>query len=111
MVLILLVLVVPLTIQAAESDYVKADCMGIIEFRLDDGTRVDCLDVDTAWEYDFAPKWAEAIGQSLHYSRMTGKKPGIVLIMDKGEHRFIERIVGALLHSGRTDWELKVILK
>ncbi|MFH1027609.1 MAG: hypothetical protein V1791_06370 [Pseudomonadota bacterium] len=34
-----------------------------------------------AVEVEYAHKWAEAIGQSLYYSRMTGKKPGVVLIM------------------------------
>jgi transcriptional regulator with XRE-family HTH domain len=29
---------------------------------------------------DYSNKWAEAIGQSLHYSIMTNKKAGIVLI-------------------------------
>jgi hypothetical protein len=32
-------------------------------------------------EFDWAEKWAEAVGQSLHYARMTGKRPGIVLIL------------------------------
>ena len=56
---------------------------GIKEFRLIDGTRVDCLTKTQAVEFDFAPKWAEAIGQSLHYARLTGKNPAIVLIIEK----------------------------
>ena len=50
---------------------------------LSDGTRVDCLTEEYAIEFDFADKWAEAIGQSLHYALMTGKKPGIVIIIEK----------------------------
>ncbi len=53
---------------------------GKTEVVLKDRTRVDCLTKTHAIEFDFAKKWAEAIGQSLHYSRMTGKQPGIVLI-------------------------------
>lgn len=56
---------------------------GQTEYRLEDMTRVDCLTDTHAIEFDFAKKWAESIGQSLHYSRMTGKKAGIVLIIGK----------------------------
>ena len=55
--------------------------MGKVEFRLKDNTRVDCLTDDFAIEFDFAHKWPEAVGQSLHYSFMTNRRPGIVLIM------------------------------
>jgi len=55
---------------------------GISEAKLIDGTRVDCLTKNYATEFDFAPKWAESIGQSLHYARLTGKKPAIVLIIE-----------------------------
>jgi len=55
---------------------------GILEFQLKDRTRVDCLTSQYAIEFDFGSKWAEALGQALHYSLMTGKKPGIVLILE-----------------------------
>ena len=58
---------------------------GILEYKLIDDTRVDCLTKEYAVEFDFAPKWAEAIGQSLHYARMTGKKAGINLIIETPE--------------------------
>ena len=64
-----------------ESEYVDIHCKGEIEYRLPDRTRVDCLLGDYAIEYDFAKKYYEAIGQSLHYGRLTGKLPGIVLIV------------------------------
>lgn len=47
---------------------------------LQDGTRCDCITATHAIEFDFAHKWAEAIGQSLHYAGLTGKRAGIVLI-------------------------------
>ena len=56
---------------------------GITEYENKDYTRVDCLTDTHAVEFDFAKKWAESIGQSLHYARMTGKKAGIVLIIEK----------------------------
>ena len=50
-----------------------------------DGTRCDILTEDYAMEVDFAHKWAEAIGQSLNYARLTGKRAGIVLIIKKNK--------------------------
>ncbi len=64
-----------------EKYYQKIACNGVREYRLDDGSRVDCLTKDYAIEYDFASKWAEAIGQALYYAEKTGKKPAIVLIL------------------------------
>lgn len=54
----------------------------LTEYRLDDGTRVDVLTKTYAIEADFANKWAEAIGQALYYALSTGKKPGVLLIME-----------------------------
>lgn len=70
----------------AEADYVNKYCGGVIEYVLPDNTRVDCLTETHAIEYDWDYKWAEAIGQSLHYSRLTGKKAGIVLIVSPGSN-------------------------
>jgi len=53
---------------------------------------VDCLTEEYAIEMDFGGKWAEAIGQSLSYAAMTGKKAGIVLIVGKKGDRYIARI-------------------
>lgn len=53
------------------------------EVRLWDGSRVDIATDSVAWEVDWADKslkWAEAVGQSLYYAAVTGKKPGIILI-------------------------------
>lgn len=80
-----------------EKYYQKQWCAqnnGILEYKLIDDTRVDCLTKDYAVEFDFAPKWAEAIGQSLHYSRMTGKKAGINLIIEKpDDFKYYNKIV------------------
>lgn len=55
---------------------------GIEEYENSDKTRVDCLTKTHAVEFDFANKWAESIGQALHYQVMTGKRAKIVLILD-----------------------------
>ena len=66
---------------------------GQSEVRLIDDTRIDCLTKTHAIEFDFASKWAEAIGQSLHYSRMSGKQAGIVLIIEKNEdYKYFNKI-------------------
>ncbi len=69
-----------------EADYVNYACPkmnGIIEYSLDDGSRVDCETETYSIEFDFGKKWAEAIGQALYYSSKTGKQPGIYLIIAK----------------------------
>ena len=65
--------------------YQHRSCTGAIEYRLPDRTRVDCLTDTHAIEHDFASKWAEAIGQALHYGSMTGRKPGIILIKESSK--------------------------
>ena len=63
-----------------ENEWCTTD-FGSKEVILWDMTRVDCMTKDYAIEFDFAKKWAEAIGQSLYYSKLTGKSPAIVLIL------------------------------
>ena len=78
---------------------------GILEQQLVDGTRVDCLTKDYAVEFDFAPKWAEAIGQSLYYSGMTGKKAAINLIIEKkSDFKYYDRIKPLCESFGITLW-------
>jgi len=79
-----------------EADYVDAYCNGQIEYVLNDKTRIDCLTDDFAIEFDWAKKWAESIGQSLYYARMTGKKPAVAIIMkSKRDMKYIKRIIKA----------------
>jgi hypothetical protein len=80
---------------------------GITEFRLSDRTRVDILNYRYAIEADFSEKWAESIGQSLHYSNMTEKKAGILLIVDlENDERFITRLVNVSNKYNITVWIL-----
>ena len=66
---------------------------GQSEFVLSDGTRCDCITDTNSIEFDFAPKWAEAIGQALYYGAMTRKEPGIVLIVSgPNDEKYVRRI-------------------
>jgi len=51
-----------------------------MEYRLHDGSRVDCLTDKYAIEVDFSKKWKEAIGQALYYGVETNKQPAIAII-------------------------------
>jgi hypothetical protein len=80
-----------------EADFVDAHCMGEIEYVLSDRTRVDCLTATHAIEYDWGKKWADSLGQALFYSAMTGKKAGIVLIVNpRTKERFLKRLNKAI---------------
>ena len=78
----------------SEADYQKFWCAnknGQIEYTLDDGargSRVDCLTDDYAIEFDFLKKWPEALSQAQYYAKMTGKIPGIVLIIEDRHYEY-----------------------
>ena len=73
---------------------------GTTEYILPDRTRVDCLTKTHAVEFDFGPKAYESVGQSLWYSLNTGKKAGIVLILENpGDNRYWERL-NAIVDQG-----------
>jgi hypothetical protein len=90
-----------------EAYYVNEWCsedFGQQEFVLGDKTRVDCLTKDYAIEFDFAKKWAESIGQSLYYAKMTGKKPAVVLILtDINDYKYVKRVE-------KVDKDIKIFL-
>jgi len=65
---------------------------GVMEYRLKDRTRVDCLTSEYAIEVDWAKKWAESIGQSLYYAQMTNKTPAVGLICGENDTRFLKRL-------------------
>ena len=65
---------------------------GKTEVIMENGTRCDCLTSSHSIEFDFAHKWAEAIGQSLCYGMETKKMPGIVIIMESPEDvKYVKR--------------------
>lgn len=60
---------------------------GQAEYRTPDGSRVDVLTDETAWEVEWAAKWKEAPGQALLYGMATGRKPGVILLFKDREER------------------------
>lgn len=78
---------------------------GQTEVVLPDRTRIDCLTETHAIEVDFANKWAESIGQSLHYARMTGKQPGVLMIIEsESEMKHLNRIQPLADQAGIDLW-------
>lgn len=79
-----------------ERYYQQAFCKkvhGQMEYRLQDGTRVDCQTSTYSFEVDFGRKAFESVGQALYYAMMTGKRPGIVLIQEtKADNHYVGRI-------------------
>lgn len=74
-----------------EKDYQNYWCSannGKTEVILNDKARVDCLTLNYAVEVDFAPKWAESIGQSLYYASVTKKSTGRFINFRKSNKRF-----------------------
>jgi len=94
--LITLLCIMTSTCYAAEADYTKIWCSqqkGMREVKLADATRCDCITTTHAIEVDYAKKFYEAIGQSLHYSIMTGKVPGILLLIrDNNDNIYLARL-------------------
>ena len=67
--------------------------LGIMEYRLVDGTRIDCYTSTYSFEVDFAKKAYEAIGQALHYADIISNKPGIALIVrNSRDMKYVNRI-------------------
>lgn len=97
--------------QYFEKDYQKVWCdahCGTREVILSDRARVDCVTATHAIEFDFAPKWAESIGQALYYGYALNKKPGIVLIIEnKGkDQKYINRVKAVAEIYGITLWTM-----
>ena len=97
--LILIFFILPTTAMAGqvhpERWYQNAWCLqnnGQTEYRLPDLTRCDCLTDANAVEFKIAEEWYEGITQALHYAMYTGKKPGMVLIVETPEdHKYVGR--------------------
>ena len=68
---------------------------GRTEYVLPDGTRVDCLTSTYAVEVDWAPKWAEAIGQALYYATWFPERLPAVLLLVRSEKdlHYVGRVV------------------
>lgn len=89
-----------------EREYVSQYCPGSTEVILPDRTRIDCLTDEYAIEFDFAPKWAEAVGQSLHYAYMTGRVAAIYLILESDKDMHFVDVLTPLCDA----YEIKLFL-
>ena len=118
--ILFLLLIIPLSVNAKspkghifyEKEYQNHCCSlnnGTVEYRLPDKARVDCVTDNYAVEFDFTNKWAEAIGQALFYANELNKKPGIVLISEKGNKdlKYINRVKKIADKFGITVWIIK----
>lgn len=85
-----------------ESVYADKTCAmfkGKREVTLKDSTRADCVNDKYAVEVEFANKYYQAVGQSLHYARMTGKKAAIILILESNkDKKYLERLKADIKH-------------
>jgi len=74
---------------------------GQVEVALQDRTRCDCITAEYAVEVEFANKWKEALGQALHYSLLTSRKAGIVLILEaESDWRYYYMLMSILVDNG-----------
>ncbi len=55
--------------------------------RLNDGTRCDCQTSEYVFKIDYSFNWKKSIGQALHYALQSGKRAGIVLVLEKERER------------------------
>ena len=75
---------------------IAKDIGGQTEVILPDKTRIDIVTPTKVIEVDFANKWYEAVGQTIHYAIQTGKKPTIWLIKETdADDKHIERCYAA----------------
>lgn len=86
-----------------ESDYQKTYCDSVggrMEVVLPNNTRVDCLTEERAIEVDYEHKWAESIGQALHYAMWTGTKATVLLIISTPieSNAGYKRLMGTINH-------------
>jgi len=78
---------------------------GEVEVILSDKSRVDIITDEFAIEVDFAHKWAESVGQSLYYSLVSGKKPGVLLVVNGNKDFYNVRRLKLLADKyGMTVW-------
>ena len=69
------------TATAGERDVQDCLCHGMDQnIGLPSGAEADCLDDTRAIEVDYSYKWAEAIGQSLHYAGQTNRLATIFFV-------------------------------
>ncbi len=114
----ILTFLISFSVYAAEIDYQKAWCPnkpGTTIRDIQSGKvigYVDCLTKTHAYEFDYAKKYHEAIGQSLWYAMNTGRIPGIVLIVEKdSDMKYVKRLRLLANHYGLFKKENIIVIK
>lgn len=99
------ILLMAFSVNASELDYQKAWCSNTPGTTIRDRQTnevlgyVDCLTEYVAYEFDYGHKYHEAIGQSLWYAMNTGRKAGIVLILEKeSDKKYLKRLQLEIKH-------------
>jgi hypothetical protein len=99
---LVLVLVLDASARTPESEYSKrlaARIGGVCEVRNGDGTRIDVANDVYAVEVEFANKWAESVGQALHYGIQSGKRPAILLVLEtRGDLKHAAKLLRIAQH-------------
>jgi hypothetical protein len=79
-----------------------AEQNGLGEVKTAQNTRIDCLTEEYAVEVDFDTKWAEGLGQALHYSAESGKKAAVLIIVQnhnqKDRTAYLNRLQSTIAH-------------
>ena len=78
-------------------DLKNSDSEATIEYKNSDGTRTDCHTPDYSIEFDFANKWYECLGQSLHYALLNDNLPACSLLLRKrSDEKYVLRMMNVL---------------
>jgi hypothetical protein len=90
----------------SEKSYQNEYCAkwgGVVEVRLEDKTRVDCITDKYAIEFGFAGHF-EDLDQALHYARLTGKTPAVAwIIRSEKDQAYLDRLIADMKY-----WKLPV---
>ena len=80
-------------------NYASHLCQGQVAFDIGEVKKVDCVTATHAIAYVLSDDWATGLGRALHWAAVTGKRPGIVVIIDpEGQSRDLAKLKSAL-HS------------
>jgi hypothetical protein len=76
------------------------------QVRLSDGSIADMVTSDYAIEVEWAPKWKESIGQSELYATLSGKLPGVILLVEYPvvEQKYVDRCTSVCSKMGIKMW-------
>jgi hypothetical protein len=78
-----------------------AEAGGVSEVVAPSGARVDCLLDGYAVEADWTYKWAESIGQALHYGAQFHRQPAILMLVPEDyQQSHIDRLQSTIDDNG-----------